>query len=128
MSKKIYLDYQATTPVDEKILKKMLPFFTENFGNSIGESLMNETLTIVSDKTPWLGLEKLDCGFVCEPKVNSIQKTLIRFNDLDSDKVLKMGKNGRKLGLKQFSSEKVKVLYNNFYDWINFYWNIISIS
>ena len=33
MSKKIYLDYQATTPVDEKILKKMLPFFTENFGN-----------------------------------------------------------------------------------------------
>ena len=33
MSKKIYLDYQATTPVDEKILKKMLPYFTENFGN-----------------------------------------------------------------------------------------------
>ena len=33
MSKKIYLDYQATTYVDEKILKKMLPFFTENFGN-----------------------------------------------------------------------------------------------
>ncbi len=33
MSKKIYLDFQATTPVDEKILKKMLPFFTENFGN-----------------------------------------------------------------------------------------------
>ena len=31
MSKKIYLDFQATTPVDEKILKKMLPFFTENF-------------------------------------------------------------------------------------------------
>ncbi len=33
MSKKIYLDYQATTPVDAKILKKMLPYFTENFGN-----------------------------------------------------------------------------------------------
>ena len=33
MNKKIYLDYQATTPVDPKILKKMLPFFTENFGN-----------------------------------------------------------------------------------------------
>ena len=80
---------------------------------------MNETLTIVSDKTPWLGLEKLDCGFVCKPTVNSIQKTLIRFNDLDSDKVLKMGKNGRKFGLEQFSSEKVKILYNKFYDWIN---------
>ena len=33
MRKKIYLDYQATTPVDAKILKKMMPFFAENFGN-----------------------------------------------------------------------------------------------
>ena len=33
MSKKIYLDYQATTPVDPNILKKMMPFFNENFGN-----------------------------------------------------------------------------------------------
>ena len=33
MISKIYLDYQATTPVDEKILKKMIPYFSENFGN-----------------------------------------------------------------------------------------------
>ena len=33
MTSKIYLDYQATTPVDEKILKKMIPYFSENFGN-----------------------------------------------------------------------------------------------
>ena len=33
MSKKIYLDYQATTPVDPEILEKMLPFFSENFAN-----------------------------------------------------------------------------------------------
>ena len=33
MSNKIYLDYQATTPVDEKILKKMIPYFSDNFGN-----------------------------------------------------------------------------------------------
>ena len=33
MSNKIYLDYQATTPVDEKILEKMIPYFSENFGN-----------------------------------------------------------------------------------------------
>ena len=33
MSKKIYLDYQATTPVDPEILKKMLPFFSINFAN-----------------------------------------------------------------------------------------------
>ena len=33
MTKKIYLDYQATTPVAPAVLEKMLPFFSENFGN-----------------------------------------------------------------------------------------------
>jgi len=33
MTKKVYLDYQATTPVAPEILKKMLPYFSENFGN-----------------------------------------------------------------------------------------------
>lgn len=32
-SSSIYLDYQASTPLDERILEKMLPYMTEQFGN-----------------------------------------------------------------------------------------------
>jgi cysteine desulfurase len=32
-NERTYLDYAATTPLDERVLKKMMPFFTDVFGN-----------------------------------------------------------------------------------------------
>lgn len=33
--KKIYLDYAATTPIDKRVVKTMLPFLSEKFGNTM---------------------------------------------------------------------------------------------
>jgi cysteine desulfurase len=35
LMKKVYMDYAATTPVDPRVLKAMLPFFTKKFGNTM---------------------------------------------------------------------------------------------
>ena len=34
MERSVYLDYNATTPVDPRVLEAMLPFFREQFGNA----------------------------------------------------------------------------------------------
>lgn len=49
MNKKIYMDYAATTYTKPEVLKEMLPYFTEKFGNpSSIYSLSDETKSAIS--------------------------------------------------------------------------------
>ena len=51
MKRPVYLDYNATTPVDPRVLEAMLPYFTEVFGNpaSKNHSYGNEAFKAVED-------------------------------------------------------------------------------
>ena len=50
MDKRIYFDHAATTPVDPRVLEKMLPYFTQKFGNpSSQHAFGRETVCAVDD-------------------------------------------------------------------------------
>lgn len=56
MHKPIYLDYQATTPVDPRVLSAMQPYWMENFGNphSEGHSFGWEARNAVESARSWV--------------------------------------------------------------------------
>ena len=61
----IYLDYHATTPVDPRVLKAMLPFFTHRFGNagSTSHSFGHEAKAAVDQSREFIAQ-----GIGCSPR------------------------------------------------------------
>jgi cysteine desulfurase len=61
---KVYLDYAATTPVDERVLEAMLPYFTRVFGNPSSVHTFGQQAEAALEQAR----ETVAGGFGCQPK------------------------------------------------------------
>lgn len=59
---KVYLDYAATTPVDKKVLKSMLPYFSEKFGNPMSLHSFGEVAKKAIEKSRQQVADFLHCN------------------------------------------------------------------
>jgi cysteine desulfurase len=58
---KIYLDYAATTPVDEEVLKAMAPYFSEKFGNPMSIHSFGREAEMALEKSRKIVADFLHC-------------------------------------------------------------------
>ena len=61
--KRIYLDYAATTPVDKEVLKEMLPYFSDKFGNASSVHSFGQEAIAVIDQSREKIAEFFSCDF-----------------------------------------------------------------
>src|SRR5688572_26771417 len=51
MTRRVYLDHSATTPVDSRVLAAMMPYLTENYGNASSVHLFGQQARAAVDKS-----------------------------------------------------------------------------
>ena len=61
MTKSIYLDYAATTPVDERVMQAMMPYFSEDFGNPSSIHYYGQTAENAIETAREIVAEAINC-------------------------------------------------------------------
>ncbi len=93
----------------------LLPTWGENFGHAIAESLMTGTPVIISNKTPWRGLEQQQCGFDLPLEKEVFLSAIKRFAEMDASEFQIWSKNavayGRSRALDPGIIQKHKLLF-----------------
>jgi glycosyltransferase involved in cell wall biosynthesis len=78
------LSFEQVQPMIDNYHFLFLPTLNENFGHSIYETLMSACPVIISDTTPWNGVNAKDCGFAIPLKKKdefaAVIKSLVQYD------------------------------------------------
>ena len=89
-----------------------LPSKGENFGHSILESLMNGCPVIISNKTPWQNIEKVNAGWdINLEESESFAQKIQEATNLDDQGYKKMSENAKNYALRKTKTEETKLAY-----------------
>lgn len=104
---------EVTGPSKFKIMSEaklfILPTYSENFGLVVGESLMCETPVICTKGAPWEILNENESGWWVD--LSDLEKTINKAILLSDDKLLSMGRNGKKYVEDNYSWSKLSLRF-----------------
>ena len=96
----------------------VVPSDFENFGNIVTEALVRGVPVVASKGMPWAELPEYDCGWWIDNDQPTINETILKAYRMGPDQLMKMGRNGRELILRNYSVEALGKKMQSLYNWI----------
>lgn len=96
----------------------VLPSFSENFGMTVAEALVNNTPVITTNGTPWQELNTKEAGWCIAVGVEPLIDVLNEALSKDKDELYKMGTIGRNWMINDFSWDNIAKDMIAVYKWI----------
>jgi len=96
----------------------ILPTYTENFGIVVIEALARSVPVLTTKGAPWEDLLKNNCGFWVENTQNGINEGMLEALSCKKEKLTEMGKNGKKMVVKNYVWEDITLKTIELYKWL----------
>ncbi len=97
----------------------VLPTSSENFGNTVAESLAHGTPVITTIHTPWKELEERGCGWFVDNTETEVGRALHEVFALDAVSRGRMSESGQRLVRERYSLGAVLKDINAVYEWLS---------
>jgi glycosyltransferase involved in cell wall biosynthesis len=96
----------------------VLPSFSENYGNTIAESLAHATPVVVTDATPWAEVTRVGCGWVVPPRTEPLEQAIREALNTSKAELRSMGDRGHHWARADFSLPSVIRKIDEAYRWL----------